>query len=248
MDAAGNTSADVTVPLRIDRAAPTTTVQIDGAAPVGTYGQPAKVELSADDAGGSGVAATQYRLDGGQWTDYTGSPLTVSDSRPAPDRVRVDRQRRQPGERQAACVQPRRAAAEHRRPGHADPARRRGRARAEAVAVGRPGRGALLPVDDRGFRRGKLSVAIRCQSVERGTLTLKVTKKVAKRLGLKSTTLAKAAVRCEGAGTTVTLKPSSTVKRKLAAKQRGSLEATLSVRLSGDGGTASDSALLTLRR
>jgi hypothetical protein len=98
------------------------------------------------------------------------------------------------------------------------------------------------------FRRGRLSVTISCASVERGSLTLKVSRKVAKRLGLKSRTLAKGTVTCDGAETTVRLKPSRKVKRKLARKKGGAIRATLTVRMSGADGTATDSAKLKLRR
>jgi beta-xylosidase len=77
VDVAGNTGDTVTVPVRVDRTAPATTVRLDGAAPLGTYGQPVTVELSGTDGDGSGVLETAYRLDGGEWTVYTG-PFTVS--------------------------------------------------------------------------------------------------------------------------------------------------------------------------
>jgi hypothetical protein len=69
---------------------------------------------------------------------------------------------------------------------------------------------------------------------------------VAKKLGLKSTTLARGSLRCgaEGRGT-LTLKPSTTVKRALA-KTKGSITATLTLRLTGTTGTARDTQTVKL--
>ena len=74
-----------------------------------------------------------------------------------------------------------------------------------------------------------------------------MSKPVAKRLRLSSTTLASAAVRCDGADATARLKPSKRVRRALA-RGRGAIKATLTLRLTGDRGAASDTARLTLRR
>ena len=79
---------------------------------------------------------------------------------------------------------------------------------------------------------------IACQGVDRGTLSLKVSKATAKRLKLKSTTLAKGAIRCGDEGrTTLIIKPSSTVRRALA-RTKSSITATLALRLTGTGGAA----------
>jgi hypothetical protein len=57
---------------------PTTTAQLNGADPEPSYDGPVEVTLSATDgAGGSGVASTEYALDGGAFQEYTG-PFTVS--------------------------------------------------------------------------------------------------------------------------------------------------------------------------
>jgi hypothetical protein len=246
-DKAGNIGEAIKVPVRVDRTAPETTVLLDGAAPLGTYGQPVEVELNGADGDGSGVVATEYRLDGGEWTEYT-EPFTVSAiGLHRLEYASIDAAGNPEAVRQVAFnrVEAPPAAGGQGTPtppaGGGEPAPKPGPW--TALGAVRRSQSTLSS-----FRRGKLSVTISCQSVERGTLTLKVAKKVAKRLGLKRTTLAKAAVTCEGAQTTVTLKPSKAVKRKLARKKRGSLEATLSVRFSGDGGTASDSTPLTLRR
>jgi glucose/arabinose dehydrogenase/type 1 glutamine amidotransferase len=58
---------------------PTTTVQLNGADPVASYDGPVEVKLEATDgAGGSGVASTEYALDGGSLQEYTG-PFTVAE-------------------------------------------------------------------------------------------------------------------------------------------------------------------------
>jgi hypothetical protein len=242
-DKAGNTSAvGEPVIVRVDLTAPETVLLLDGAAPLGTYGQPVKVELPADDGDGSGVFITEYRLDGGAWTEYE-QPFTVSDlglhrieyssiddaGNPEPIK-QVAFNRVAPT--QGTGTPP---------PGADQPAPKpEPWAALSAVRRSQSTVGA--------FRRGKLSVTVSCASVEKGTLRLTVSRKVAKKLKLKSRTLASAAVTCEGAETTVTLKPSSTVKRKLARKRGGSIRASLSLKLTGPDGTASDTATVTLRR
>ena len=73
----GTDSKTITInPQGGDTAPPTTTIQLNGAEPVETYDAPVEVTLTADDAGGTGVELTQYRVDGGVFTDYT-DPFTV---------------------------------------------------------------------------------------------------------------------------------------------------------------------------
>ena len=59
--------------------APTTTAEVAGPATNGWYTGPATVTLTAtDNAGGSGVARTEYQVDAAtEWTPYAG-PVTVS--------------------------------------------------------------------------------------------------------------------------------------------------------------------------
>jgi cytochrome c len=71
-DADGNVEADKTVTVKIDKTAPTSTATPDG----GTFTGPTQVTLAGADAG-SGVDKVEYRLDGGEWTAYTG-PVQVS--------------------------------------------------------------------------------------------------------------------------------------------------------------------------
>jgi len=62
-----------------DTTAPVTTASVAGSATAGWYTGPATVTLTAaDEAGGSGVAGTEYQLDGATtWTAYAG-PVVVS--------------------------------------------------------------------------------------------------------------------------------------------------------------------------
>ncbi|WP_405087031.1 ThuA domain-containing protein [Microbispora sp. NBC_01389] len=62
-----------------DKTAPVTTATTNPAQPEGgSFTGPVTVTLNAvDEAGGSGVAKTEYALDGGAWTAYT-APVTVS--------------------------------------------------------------------------------------------------------------------------------------------------------------------------
>jgi PKD repeat protein len=85
VDNAGNTSAVgtstvvVDQPTPTDTTAPTTTITI--AAPTGESDwyttAPSFTLVGTDDAGGSGVASTEYRIGGGAWMPYT-TPVTVT--------------------------------------------------------------------------------------------------------------------------------------------------------------------------
>jgi hypothetical protein len=105
------------------------------------------------------------------------------------------------------------------------------------------GVGALKRTTAARFAARGLVVRITCTEAMSGTATLKVSSKTARGLKLTSTTLARAGVRCTGAGTrTVTLKPSRAARRALAAGRRA-VKATLDVRLDGTRRTKA----LTLR-
>ena len=93
-------------------------------------------------------------------------------------------------------------------------------------------------------RGGTVTVRVSCQAVDRGTLRLTVTRAVAKKLALASTTLAGGSIRCgdEGRGM-LTLKPSAKVRRALA-KAKGSITATLTLRFAG---AAQDKQTVTFR-
>ena len=70
-DALGTVEAERSATVRIDAAAPVTSDD----APTG-WSKTGVVKLTATDNGGSGVAATEYKLDGGAWTG--GAQVTVT--------------------------------------------------------------------------------------------------------------------------------------------------------------------------
>jgi plastocyanin len=91
--------------------------------------------------------------------------------------------------------------------------------------------------------RGRLKLTATCSALDRGTVTLSVSKSVARKLHLKSTRLATGRSRCNGNGRfTVTLKPSKAAKKALARTRR-SVKAK--VRLSFPGLTTTRTLTLT---
>ncbi len=83
IDAAGNTESPKSLELRIDESAPETSATLspgtpDG--PGGSYNGPVEVTLDADDGPGSGVARTEFRVDGGPWTPYLGYQTLLDDT------------------------------------------------------------------------------------------------------------------------------------------------------------------------
>jgi hypothetical protein len=205
-------------------------VRIDGRAPVtrATLARNSSgaqvVTLAADDgAGGSGTAGTEYRVDGGAFRPYTGAVAVSATG------------------------------------GHLVEYRSRDRAgnlenlRDLPFVVGSPQGSGRLPAFvaltkvDRRLAVGSLTRGLRvratCVSVGRGTLKLTVSRSVARKLGLRSRTLAGRSVRCSSDfGISVKLKPSRKVARKLK-QARGTFRATLTLRM----GSAHDSQKLTLR-
>ncbi len=61
------------------RAAPTTAATLNGEEPQSNYDGPVEVDLNADDGDGSGVRATEIRVDGGEWQPYV-EEETILDS------------------------------------------------------------------------------------------------------------------------------------------------------------------------
>jgi plastocyanin len=90
---------------------------------------------------------------------------------------------------------------------------------------------------------GKLKLSARCSTPSSGSLSLTVTKAVAKRLKLKRVELARASAQCTGAGrVNVTLRPSAAVKRALKHWKRA-LKATATLTL----GSARSSRAITFK-
>ena len=78
----------------LEAIAPTTTAVLDPAQPgaSGFYTQPVEVTLAAtDNEGGSGVEATEYRIDGGAWTTYAQPFEVAGDGRHTVDYRSTDR-------------------------------------------------------------------------------------------------------------------------------------------------------------
>ena len=98
--------------------------------------------------------------------------------------------------------------------------------------VAKPARTTVARFASRG-----LKVRVTCTTAMKGSAALKVPARTARALGLRSRTVARGTVRCAGAGTrTVTLKPSRSVARTVAAGRR-SVRATLEVRMRGSKAT-----------
>ena len=98
------------------------------------------------------------------------------------------------------------------------------------------------------FSKSGLAVKVTATQAMTGSATITVSKKVAKQLGLKKTTLASGKVKFTSAGSkSVTLKASAAVKRALK-KAKGSVKVTLSVSLRATGKSAKKSTrTITLR-
>jgi hypothetical protein len=234
-DAAGNEGAEDTVEFRVDGAAPVSAAAINGAAPAQNYTAAVTVSLAADGTG-SAVTATEYRVDQGAWQRY-GGPFTVSGNgvhvvayRSTDEAGNVENARELVFRIGPAAASP--------PPGGDTPAPS---PQAWAAIVTPAGDRATV----RRFRRGALSVGVRCLAVERGVLRLRASRALARELGLKSRTLARAAFSCQDDGTVaVRLEPSRRVRKAL--RGRRSITAVLTLRMTGASGTANDSQRLRL--
>ena len=103
----------------------------------------------------------------------------------------------------------------------------------------------LSPLNPEGsaLAAGRLALTARCYAAGTGTLTLTVSRTTARKLRLKTITLASSRAECDGHGRfTVTLKPSVRVKRALA-RSRASLPLTATLKL----GATTTRRTLTLR-
>ncbi len=243
-DVAGNDSDVQSRPLKVDANAPSTAAAITTAAAAsgGVYRGPVSIALTAADGSGSGVASTEYRLDGGAWTRYSGR---IGVSALGGHMVEF-RSRDNAGNVENAKDVVFTIAA----PGGTNP------------PTNPPGGGDPAPDPDPfagiagGNRRLSLATLARrgvqvravCVGVTRGTLRLTVSRKVARRLGLgRRTVLATKSVRCSGESRfSVSIKPGRKVARKLR-QARGSFAATLRLQMSGSAGRVSDTQRVTLR-
>jgi hypothetical protein len=251
-DVAGNGEAPQTLSLKVDKTAPTTAVRLNGADPVAEYTSAVRVAFTRDDGDGSGAVETEYRLDGGDWTSYSdegafdvsGNSGHKVEYRSIDLAGNVENFKslifviRPPATLPAATPTPTPTPTPVVIPQATPAPAPKPYASLENLSS------KLATVT--ALRGGKVAVAVSCQAVDRGTLSLTVTKAVAKKLGLKSTTLAGGALRCGGGRATLTLRPSSKVKRALA-KAKGSITATLTLRLTGTAGSARDTQTVTFR-
>ena len=99
------------------------------------------------------------------------------------------------------------------------------------------------------FTKRGLKAVVACAISTRGAATVSVSKGAARRLGLRSATLASARVKCAaGKRVTVRLKPSRTVARRLSAERPRALKATLAVTLKAKRGKLVPKRTVTITR
>jgi hypothetical protein len=93
----------------------------------------------------------------------------------------------------------------------------------------------------------KLKFTSRCVSAGSGELTLTVSKAVARRIGLKGTTLGSGEATCNANGRAITkVKPTAAARRALA-NYRGSVRATATLELAGPIGTTTATRTVNLK-
>jgi len=228
-DAAGNVSEAGTLTLQVDPEAPTTTASTAGDGPV--------VVTFARADNGSGVASTEYRVDGGAWTAY-GAPFSVAGAGLHSVEYRsVDVAGNLENAKELTFT-----ISSGAQGGGGDGGGAPAPVPAPFVAI----RDVRERVGAAGLARG-LKVSATCAGAEGGRASLTVSRAVARRLGLKGTTLAAKTVRCDEFGRlSVTLKTSGAVKRRLA-RMRGTARVTLTVRLAGGSAASTDRQQITLR-
>jgi hypothetical protein len=97
------------------------------------------------------------------------------------------------------------------------------------------------------FLKGKLKIVARCVSAGSGTLTLTVSKAVAKQIGLKGTKLGSAKATCDAHGrVTVKVKPNDAAETALE-DWRGSVKTTATLALAGPIGQTSATRTINLK-
>ena len=234
-DVAGNEEAIIReLRVRVDKTAPQTSVRLNGGAPAAEYIGAVRVGFArSDGAEGSGVVETEYRLGDGPWTPYTEAFDLAGNGG-----HRIDFRSRD----LAGNVENFRSVMFVIRPTvAASPG-------SDSTLAPKPGRfAALEPLATRQatlarLRRG-LPVHISCQGVQRGTLSLTVSRTTMRRLKLRTRTLLARAVRCGAEGrATVTIKPGTRVRRALS-RSRASVPVTLTLRF----GAVRDTQTVTFR-
>jgi PKD repeat protein len=230
IDNAGIASADASRTFKVDTVAPTTTPK---AAPTGGATAPVVLTATATDAApGSGVAGTEIRVDGGQWTPYTAAVAVLAPGEHTAEFRSTDVAGNVEAARAVAFTIAAPAGPSGENPPPPGPQPTATIDRADGLGI-------------TAFRRSGLTVQVSCSLVDGGRISLSVTKRVARKLKLHGTrTLAAADVRCESGGTmTVYLQPGKKV-RKALAKSKGSVKATLTLRM----GAVRDSAAVVLRK
>lgn len=83
-DAEGNVETPKSVVVKVDPSAPTTSATLNPPTPNGSggaYNTPVSVALDRDDVG-SGIARTEYRVDGGAWENYENPEKVIFDGTP----------------------------------------------------------------------------------------------------------------------------------------------------------------------
>jgi hypothetical protein len=112
------------------------------------------------------------------------------------------------------------------------------------AAIDKPAQKAMTVTS---FLNKKLKIVARCVSAGSGTLTLSVSKAVARQIGLKGTKLGSADATCDGHGRfTVKVKPTKAARNALE-DWTGSVRTTATLALAGPIGQTSASRAITLK-
>ena len=248
VDTAGNIEEPRSATVRIDTTPPATTATLSppSPGPGGTYRGPVAVSLNATDAT-SGIAGTEYRLDGGEWTAYLPlTPPTVSapGAHTVAYRATDDAGNQEPVQQVSFTIAT---------PGGSPPP--------PPPPIGGGGGGDTPPpAGPRAELRSpskrltgaavarRLRVSGRCGEPASGTLRLRVSKRSARklRLGRRAVTLAQTRVRCRDGRFAATLRPRRKAKKALRGL-RGRITAKLELRMTGASGVVTDTATLRVR-
>jgi glucose/arabinose dehydrogenase/type 1 glutamine amidotransferase len=230
VDIAGNEEALRPATVRIDATPPATTASLSPSAPSG----PVAVQLASSDAT-SGIARTEYSVDGGAWTAYSAvAPPVIA----APGAHTVAYRATD----NAGNVEPDGQVSFTISTPAAGPPPTAGRVGGGGGGV-TPPRGVELRSPPRSLAGTRLARGLRvrgsCAGTEAGTVRLTVSRAGARklRLGRRAATLAGARVRCAGGSFAATVAPKGKAKRALR-RLRGRITVKLVVRMGGTTDTA----------